>query len=137
MRPKKRILIIDPNELRTSILRYQLTIRGYAAFAAATAAEAREQFTACAPELVIAALNVDGLDGLLTDLHQRDSFCRQLVLVPKYGECKVIVDAVMCEPSPAELLERIKILCYRKRGPRPEHSIDRMLALAGATRRIA
>lgn len=139
MRPKKRILLANQNEIRLSLLRYQLTIHGYAVFSAVSAQEARTCFENYLPELLIAAFELPGLAELLADLHQHEWPCSQMVIAPARKELgSLSADAILCDPTAAELLERVKLLVARKRGPKPVRSVlSEMRLMIEQARRIA
>jgi DNA-binding response OmpR family regulator len=109
--------LIDANEDRASLLRFRLRTHKYAVFSAVTAVETRDLFESCFPDLVIAASDTPNLNGLLKALHEENAFIPQIVLVPAKGNCNAIADAVLYGPAPEEMLERIKVISARKRGP--------------------
>ena len=141
MRPRKRILLIDSNELRQSTRRYMLTIRGFAVHAAASAEEAHELAADHDPDLVIACWPMAGTDlgRLLDHLYEQRPAMRSMLLAEQLSSPpeNVTVDACILKGncSPAEIVDRAKFLCARKRGPKKPVEIDRMMVLA--ERRIA
>ncbi len=141
MRPRKRILLIDSNELRQSTRRYMLTIRGFVVHAAASADEARELAADHNPDLVIACWPMAGTDlGRLLDQIYEQRPTVRLMLVAEHLSSPpetVTVDACMLKGycNPSELVDRAKFLCARKRGPKKPVEIDRMMVMA--ERRIA
>lgn len=131
MRPKKVILCVDDNEQTLSIRTFLLETRGYRVLNATNATEALDilkDAQAGTLDLLIADLLLPGMDG--NELVRRaksihpalpalivsgtvSNFDRTLAadaFLPK-GAC-----------SPVELLERIRILVARKRGPKKQVS---------------
>ena len=141
MRPRKRILLIDSNELRQSTRRYMLTIRGFAVHAAASAEEARELASDHNPDLVIACWPMAGTDlgRLLDQLHDQHPCLRSMLLAEHLTAAPKGIHADACmykgSCSPAEIVDRAKVLCARKHGPKKAVEIDRMMV--PAERRIA
>jgi DNA-binding response OmpR family regulator len=139
MRPKKRILLVDHDEYRQSVIRFRLVTHAFAVFSATTAAEARDLFDACMPELVIASFDFPYLAVLLKMLHDARPDIPQMVLAPAKG-CNVIADAVLSNPTPEHMLNYVKMMAARKRGPRPVKPVVsdwRAEAEAWAARRLA
>jgi len=130
MRPKKRILLIDTNEVRLSAHRYMLYIRGFAVFSAASAAEGRAACVTAAPDLVIAMAELPELRWLFGLLHDEHPGIRQIIVAPPRGECTIPADSILYGPSPSEIYDWARMLTARKRGPkkRPVSVNDRNLA---------
>lgn len=135
MRPKKRILLIDPNEVRASVRTYMLTIHGYRVIRALGAAEARQLFDALLPDLVLADRSTPDLGQLLDRLHERNSSVPHLVLAEALRECNVTCDAFLAGAGNADLIERVRVMVARKRGPKK--GIQRAAIQDEAARRIA
>jgi two-component system response regulator CpxR len=127
MRPKKVILCVDDNEQILSVRAFLLETRGYKVHRALCSADA----------LALIASSLPGqIDLLLTDLIMPDMDGNELVRRAKQlhpGIPTMIVSGTVSSydragaadaflpkgaGSPAELLERCRILCSRKRGPR-------------------
>src|ERR1700678_952408 len=127
MRPKKTILCVDNNEQALSVRCFLLETRGYRIIAANTAQEALEVLERSVPgtlDLVLCDLLMPQMDGnelvrRAKQLHPGlpamivsgtvNAFDRALhadVFLPK-GAC-----------SAAEMIERIRVLVARKRGPK-------------------
>lgn len=117
MRPKKRILLIDGDECRQSLVSFRLSTWGYAVFSAASAAEGRALFESCVPCVIIAASDLPELAWLLKTLYDRNPRIPQMVLVSTKGECNAIADMVLYNPTPENFLERVKVISARRRGP--------------------
>src|SRR6202000_1565852 len=127
MRPKKTILCVDDNEQVLSVRTFLLETRGYRIIAANTAQEALEVLERSLPgplDLIRCDLLMPQMDGnelvrRAKQLHQGlpamivsgtvNAFDRALhadVFLPKGAS------------SPAEMIERIRVLVARKRGPK-------------------
>ena len=127
MRPKKTILCVDDNEQILSVRTFLLETRGYRIIAVNTAQEALEVLDRSLPgtvDLILCDLLMPQMDGnelvrRAKQLHAGlpamivsgtvNAFDRALhadVFLPK-GAC-----------SPAEMIERIRVLVARKRGPK-------------------
>jgi two-component system response regulator CpxR len=127
MRPKKTILCVDDNEQVLSVRTFLLETRGYRIIAAKTAQEAIEVLERSLPgtlDLILCDLLMPQMDGnelvrRAKQLHQGlpamivsgtvNAFDRALhadVFLPKGAS------------SPAEMIERIRVLVARKRGPK-------------------
>ena len=127
MRPKKTILCVDDNEHVLSVRTFLLETRGYRVIALTNPHEALE---------VIARSLPGSLDLLLTDLMMAQMDGNELVrraknlhpqlpalivsgTVAAYdraGQADIFLPKGAC--TPAELLERVRILVARKRGPK-------------------
>lgn len=125
MRPKKKILLIDANEERQSRLRYVLEINRYRVLGAASCAEARAIAVDFRPELAIAAWPLPAAElHAALDLMRRQAGTASLALCEGMTEPPadlfLFVDQVCCGHKcyAAEILERARVLCARKRGPR-------------------
>jgi two-component system response regulator CpxR len=126
MRPKKKILLVGASEDRLSILKFMLSTNRFAVSSAATTAEALAQIGERSFELLLCMLPLAGVEELLIQAHALDSSIHSLVI----GEVSAEIAAVLLadviyqnrprgqRPSHTELLERVKVLTARKRGPR-------------------
>lgn len=124
MKAKRTILCIDDNEQSLSIRKVMLETRGYRVIACNNGADALQAFQRGGVDLVLTDLIMPGLDGTTliehvkaispqtptilfsgtVKVYERDT--RADVFLPKGGQ------------SPVELLERIRLLLIRKRGPK-------------------
>jgi len=124
MRPKKVILCVDDNDQALSVRKFVLETRGYRVLTANNTEQAVELFDQGRVDLVITDLVMPHCNG--NDLIQRlkeiapwvpavlvsgsikqfDPTSRADAFLPK-GAC-----------SPQELLERVRVLLVRKRGPK-------------------
>ena len=124
MRPKKVILCVDDNEQELSVLRFMLSTNGYRVLSAATGQEAIEMFSENVVDLVLTDQNMPHMSGILLvqRLKQVASHVPMVLLCDPQrmaGEMHM-ADALLSKKncSPQELLERVKIMSARKRGPR-------------------
>ena len=124
MRPKKVILCVDENDQALSVRKFVLETRGYRVLTAKNAEEAIELYDSGRVDLVITDLvmpHCNGNDLIMQlkeiapwvpavlvsgSIKQFDPTTRADAFLPK-GGC-----------SPQELLERVRVLLVRKRGPK-------------------
>ncbi len=125
MRPKKVILCVEENEQELSVLRFLLITNGYRVLSASNGQEAIALFSS-APQidLVMANTRMPQMTGnQLVERLKRIASYVPMILVddaqPVNGEIHA-ADARIARRncSAQELLERIKIMSTRKRGPR-------------------
>jgi CheY-like chemotaxis protein len=124
MRPKKIILCVDDNELELSVLKFMLSTNGYRVLSATTGQEAIDLFSETQVDLVLADFAMPQMNGsqLVERLKQIASHVPMILLgEPQKMEAEHHrADFMLAKKncSPQELLERIKIMSARKRGPR-------------------
>ena len=124
MRPKKIILCVDDNELELSVLKFMLSTNGYRVLSATTGQEAVSIFSGTQVDLVLADFAMPQMNGsqLVERLKQIASHVPMILLgePQKMGSELHRADAMLAKKncSPLELLERIKVMSARKRGPR-------------------
>ena len=116
MRPKKIILCVDDNELELSVLKFMLATNGYRVVAANNGQEAIGIFSDTAVDLVLS-------DYAMPQMNGDQLVNRPMILLgdpQKMGDQLHGADALLAKKScsPQELLERIKVMSARKRGPR-------------------
>ena len=124
MRPKKIILCVDDNELELSVLKFMLSTNGYRVLSATNGQEAIGLFSETQVDLVLADFAMPQMDGsqLVERLKQIASHVPMILLgEPRKMEAEphhadVLLAKGNC--SPQELLERVKTMSARKRGPR-------------------
>jgi len=123
MRPKKIILCVDDNEQELSVLKFMLATNGYRVISAcngqdASASLPRPRWTWCWPTLRCRQMN--GCQ-LVERLKQIAAHVPMILLgdPQKMGGEMHSADALLAKKncSPQELLERIKVMSARKRGP--------------------
>ena len=124
MRPKKVILCVDENEQDLSVLSFMLSTNGYRVLSATNAREAEELFGENQVDLVLADYSRPNSRGdqLVHKLKQRAQHVPMVLLAdPSRMNGQIhSADALLARKacSPMELLERIKVMSARKRGPR-------------------
>ncbi len=124
MKPKKTILCVDDNEQALSIRRILLETRGYRVFACNSGEMALEAFRGGHVDLVLTDLIMPGVDGSrLIEEIKRVSPQTPAVLISgrtKIYERETLADVFLPKGmyEPADLLERIRLLLVRKRGPK-------------------
>jgi CheY-like chemotaxis protein len=124
MRPKKIILCIDDNELELSVLKFMLATNGYRVVSATSGQEAIGIFAETAVDLVLADFGLPQMNGsqLVERLKQIASHVPMILLgdPQKMSGEMHSADALLAKKncSPQDLLERIKVMSARKRGPR-------------------
>jgi CheY-like chemotaxis protein len=124
MRPKKVILCVDDNEQELSVLKFMLATNGYRVVSATNGQEAIGIFAETAVDLVLADYVMPQMNGsqLVERLKQIASHVPMILLGDPQkmaGEMHA-ADALLAKKncSSQELLERIKVMSARKRGPR-------------------
>ncbi len=124
MRPKKIILCVDDNEQELSVLKFMLATNGYRVVSANNGQEAIGIFADTAVDLVLSDYAMPQMSGdqLVIRLKQIASHVPMILLgdPQKMGDTLHGADALLPKKtcSPHELLERIKVMSARKRGPR-------------------
>jgi two-component system response regulator CpxR len=124
MRPKKVILCIDDNDQVLSVRKFVLETRGYRVLTANTAEQAIALYDDGKVDLVIADLVMPHCNG--NDLIQRlKEIAPWVPAVLLSGSTKQFDSASRADAflpkgasSPQELLERVRTLLVRKRGPK-------------------
>jgi two-component system response regulator CpxR len=124
MKPKKTILCVDDNEQALSIRKVLLETRGYRVLAYNSGEQALEAFRRGGVDLVLTDLTMPGVDGsrLIAEI-KRLSPQTPAVLISsrvKVYERETVADVFLPKGmyEPADLLERIRVLLVRKRGPK-------------------
>lgn len=124
MRPKKVILCVDDNEQELSVLKFMLATNGYRVISASSGQEAIGIFADTPVDLVLTDYTMPQMNGvqLVGQLKQIASHIPMILLgdPQRMGDSFHGADALLAKKncSPHELLERIKIMSARKRGPR-------------------
>jgi len=124
MRPKKIILCVDDNEQELSVLKFMLATNGYKVVSASTGQEAIGIFAGTAVDLVLANFALPQMNGnqLVGRLKQIAQHIPMILLgdPQKMGSDLHAADVLLAKKncSAQELLERIKVMSARKRGPR-------------------
>ena len=127
MRPKKTILCVDDNEQILSVRTFLLETRGYRVVCALTPHEAIEQIERATPgsiDLLLCDLLMPQMDGneLVRRAKQLHPGIPAMIVSGTVNAFDRAVCADVFLPkgasSPAEMIERIRILVARKRGPK-------------------
>ena len=130
MRPRKTILCVDDNEQALSVRKFMLETRGYRVLSAHTAADALEIFAAGNVDLVLSDLIMPQMDG--NELVRRmKSIAPEVPAIILSGSVKNFERASSADAflpkgacTPLEVLERIRVMIARKRGPRKAQHRD-------------
>jgi len=124
MKPKRTILCVDDNEQSLSIRKVMLETRGYRVIACTTGEEALEQFKRGGVDLVLTDLIMPGLDGTRL-IEEVKALSPQTPTILVSGKVKIYdrdtrADCFLPKGmyAPSELLERVRLLLVRKRGPK-------------------
>jgi len=125
MKPKKTILCVDDNEQYLSIRKVLLETRGYRVVACSNGAQALEAFQRGGVDLVLTDLVMTGgLDGSQL-IEQIKTISPHTPAVLISGRVKIyerdsLADVFLPKGmyEPVDLLERIRLLLVRKRGPK-------------------
>jgi two-component system, OmpR family, response regulator CpxR len=124
MKPKRTILCVDDNEQSLSIRKVMLETRGYRVIACTSGQDALEQFKNGSVDLVLTDLIMPGVDGgkLIEGIKAMSPGTPAILLSGKVRIYDRDTPADVFFPkgmyAPAELLERIRLLLVRKRGPK-------------------
>lgn len=139
MKPKRTILCVDDNEPALSIRKIMLETRGYRVVACTNSQEALEVFKKGNIDLVLADLLMPEMDGgkLIDEVKAISPQTPAILLSGKVklydGETRADVFLPKGTYAPAELLERIRLMLVRKRGPkRPHPPVERSAATTSA-----
>ncbi len=139
MKPKKTILCVDDNEQALSIRKIMLETRGYRVVACNNGETALAAFRRGGIDLVLTDLIMPGIDGskLIAEV-KRLSPQTPAVLISgqvKIYERDTLADAFLPKGmyEPVDLLEKIRLLLIRKRGPKRPMEVHGAPAAAHAT----
>jgi len=129
MRPRKTILCVEDNEAVLSVRKFLLETRGYRVISVACAQEALEHLQGALPgaiDLLLTDLVLPQMDGneLVRRAKQLHPGLPALLVsgTVKSFEQAMAADAFLPKGActPAEVLDRIRILVARKRGPKKQ-----------------
>jgi two-component system, OmpR family, response regulator CpxR len=127
MKPKRTILCVEDNEQSLSIRKIMLETRGYHVITCTGGQEALERFKKGGVDLVLTDLVMPGLDGtkLIEEIKSLSPQTPAILLSGKVKTYDRDTKADVFLPkgmfAPVELLERIRVLLVRKRGPKRAH----------------
>ena len=124
MRPKRTILCVDDNEQALSIRKLMLETRGYRVVACSNGYQALEAFKQGGVDLVLSDLQMPGLDGaeLVGKIKDLSAATPAILFSGKtrFYEKETRADLFLPKGmyAPIELLERIRVMLVKKRGPK-------------------
>jgi two-component system, OmpR family, response regulator CpxR len=138
MKPKRTILCVDDNEQSLSIRKVMLETRGYRVIACNSGEEALQRFKEGGVDLVLTDLIMPGVDGgKLIDAVKTISPQTPAILLS--GKVRIYdrdtrADVFLPKGmyTPVDLLERIRLLLVRKRGPKRAPAPAQSVGHAGA-----
>ncbi len=124
MKPKRTILCVDDNEQSLSIRKVMLETRGYRVIACSNAEDALSEFKKGGVDLILTDLVMPGVDGTqlinkIKDISPETPavlFSGKIQIYDRDTRADVFLPKGMF--APVELLERIRLLLVRKRGPK-------------------
>jgi two-component system, OmpR family, response regulator CpxR len=124
MKPKRTILCVDDNEQSLSHRKIMLETRGYRVVSCSRGEEALERFKQGGIDLVVTDMAMPGLDGpqLIAAVKNLSPHTPAILISSKVraythdSQADVFLARGMY--APADLLERIRLLLLRKRGPK-------------------
>lgn len=124
MRPKKTILCVDDNEQALSVRKFMLETRGYRILASLVPEEAIELFRQGGIDLVLSDLTMPRMDG--NELARRmKEITPEVPILLISGSVKAYERATCGDCflpkgacSPLDVLERVRMMLARKRGPK-------------------
>ena len=124
MKPKRTILCVDDNEQSLSHRKIMLETRGYRVASFSRGEDGLARFLEGGIDLVIADMAMPGLDGpqLIAKIKEMSPHTPAILISSKVRiydhESKADVFLAKGMYAPVDLLERIRILLVRKRGPK-------------------
>jgi len=139
MKPKRTILCVDDNEQTLSHRKIMLETRGYRVASFSRGEEAVERFRQGGIDLVITDMAMPGLDGpqLIATVKKISPQTPAILISSKVRiydhESQADVFLAKGMYAPADLLERIRLLLVRKRGPKrmqPRPPVSRQIGAA-------
>ena len=125
MKPKRTILCVDDNEQSLSIRKVMLETRGYRVVTSHNGREALEIFRRGGIDLLLTDLVMPEVDGneLIRKAKEMSPFTPAILFSGHTKFCTGDSQADLFLPkgahAPIELLERIRLMLVRKRGPKP------------------
>jgi CheY-like chemotaxis protein len=124
MKPKRTILCVDDNEQSLSHRKIMLETRGYRVANFNRGEDAMARFSQGGIDLVIADMAMPGLDGpqLIAKIKEVSPQTPAILISSKVRiydhDSKADVFLTKGMYAPADLLERVRVLLVRKRGPK-------------------
>jgi CheY-like chemotaxis protein len=124
MRPKKTILCVDDNEQSLSVRKFMLETRGYRVLTALNGHAALDLYQQGGIDLVLSDLIMPQMDGNEL-IHRMKAIQSDVPMILMSGSVKAYeraghADAFLPKGacSPVEVLEKIRMMIARKRGPK-------------------
>ncbi|HTU41642.1 MAG TPA: response regulator [Candidatus Aquilonibacter sp.] len=127
MKPKRTILCVDDNEQSLSYRKIMLETRGYRVAAFSRGEDALERFKQGGIDLLVTDMAMPGLDGpgLIAAVKGISPQTPAILIASKARvydqESQADVFLARGMYAPADLLERVRLLLVRKRGPKRMH----------------
>jgi CheY-like chemotaxis protein len=124
MKPKRTILCVDDNEQSLSYRKIMLETRGYRVAGYSRGEDALDRFKQGGIDLVVTDMAMPGLDGpqLIAAIKVLSPQIPAILISSKARvyDCESQADVFLARGmyAPADLLERIRLLLVRKRGPK-------------------
>lgn len=124
MKPKRTILCVDDNEQSLSHRKIMLETRGYRVVSLSRGEEALERFKQGGIDLVLTDMAMPGIDGpqLIAAIKDLSPHTPAIMISSKVRmndhESQADVFLAKGMYAPADLLERVRLLLVRKRGPK-------------------
>src|SRR5579864_9083819 len=124
MKPKRTILCVDDNDQSLSHRKIMLETRGYRVVSCSRGAEALERFKQGGVDLVVTDMAMPGMDGpqLIAAVKSLSPYTPAILISSKARiydhDSPADVFLARGMYSPADLLERVRQLLVRKRGPK-------------------
>ena len=125
MRPKKKVLLYCYSEAILSVTKFMLETRLYAVYAVESLAVGAELIESKRTEFFDAAViirsELHDYAADMIDVSNKFNIPTMLVDRLQNVPINVVANAVLYPPAnmPANIVETLKILCARKRGPKP------------------
>jgi DNA-binding response OmpR family regulator len=136
MKPKRTILCVDDNQQSLSIRKLMLETRGYRVICCSDGEQGMEEFRKGGIDLVLSDLIMPNIDGCEL-IRQVKELSPETPTILFSGQIRVYEREVQADVflpkgtyQSAELLERIRLLLVRKRGPKKATSIPAFLTRA-------
>jgi two-component system response regulator CpxR len=143
MKPKRTILCVDDNEQCLSIRKVLLETRGYRVLAYSNSEQALARFAQGGVDLVLTDLIMPGVNGskLIEEVKDISPGTPAILLsgTVKIYEQETSADVFLAKGMyvPADLLERIRLLLVRKRGPKRAHHTRAQVPSSSCTNAMA
>jgi two-component system response regulator CpxR len=124
MKPKRTILCVDDNEQSLSHRKIMLETRGYRVASYSRGEDALERFKQGGIDLVVTDMAMPGLDGpqLIAAIKSLSPEVPAILISSKVRmyDHESLADVFLAKGmyAPADLLERVRLLLIRKRGPK-------------------